>query len=371
MGSLLKKGYRIVYNKTYSHSTTYEELKSINESCKLQSTICVGETNKSNSDSINLISCGNCQSIMKETKKNSPKLVNGAYWYFNSLSFGFAPNSIINQENCDTYDSENNERLCWNLYNSKKRDSIVQAGGWRLGTKRNLDYDDEHLKYVFFNEGPESTTVAQTTSIAYEINNLTQDYLTASMSSIEISSPTESILILTSKMRSSATSSTLIHSTSSSSTTLFSTATLASVLTTKYTSTSVTTNPLTKKATLITTGSSILTLVATTTLVSNGFVYTTDTKSTSFTSTTSTLISTSLRGTSSILTTLSSSLNATSTLKTTSLINAISASMSAASEIFLSTTNINPTTSSYKSRNTNNISNRNDRIRKNSSPKSS
>ncbi len=72
--------YILIYNKTYSHRTTNNELKLIRDTCSEESTICVGGT-ESNTDKVELLSCGNCWKILNKTSINNPIKENGAYWY--------------------------------------------------------------------------------------------------------------------------------------------------------------------------------------------------------------------------------------------------------------------------------------------------
>ena len=76
----ITNNYILIYNKTYSHRTTNNELKIIRETCSEESKICVGGT-ESNIDKIELLSCGNCWKILNNTLINIPIKENGAYWY--------------------------------------------------------------------------------------------------------------------------------------------------------------------------------------------------------------------------------------------------------------------------------------------------
>ncbi|RMZ97522.1 kinesin kif17, partial [Brachionus plicatilis] len=69
-----------------------------------------------NSDNLLLISCANCQVVLTPTIINSPVFLGSAYWYLtDGKSFGFAPDSTVNQHNADTHDTSSPYRLSWHL----------------------------------------------------------------------------------------------------------------------------------------------------------------------------------------------------------------------------------------------------------------
>lgn len=141
MSKLINLNFRKIYDVGYGSTTTYSNLYALRSECTSKTIICAAG-GKQNSDNLNLISCANCFDVLNETVSNKPKFCNGAYWYFTSgTSFGFAPNSIINQSSCDTTDYSDNLRLCWHL---------VSSSGWRLGNLTNLS-SDTYRKYIFVN----------------------------------------------------------------------------------------------------------------------------------------------------------------------------------------------------------------------------
>ncbi len=120
-----------MYNVSYDHPTSYNELVNLKKTCNSNSIICVAGS-QNGSDTLILISCGNCMSILSDTKVNHPIKVNGAYWYLtHPKSFGFSSKFLIEQKDCDVFDCENDtctdsKRLCWHIGGS--------SGGWRLGS---------------------------------------------------------------------------------------------------------------------------------------------------------------------------------------------------------------------------------------------
>ena len=95
---LLDQGYENVYDFYYSHKTTSTELINIRSKCNNNSILCAGGS-AVGSDSLILVSCGYCLSVLNETVPLRPVLNNGAYWYFSyvsgSSSFGFSSKLYI------------------------------------------------------------------------------------------------------------------------------------------------------------------------------------------------------------------------------------------------------------------------------------
>jgi hypothetical protein len=126
---LFIQGFQTVYDQLYSHNTTENELNDVKSKCNKDSIICIGGADSNNK--LLLVSCGLCLNILTATTPNQPRLVNGAWWYFTpGKSFGFAPNSTINQDRADNFGCkykgycDDPKRLSWDLDGT---------GGWRLG----------------------------------------------------------------------------------------------------------------------------------------------------------------------------------------------------------------------------------------------
>ena len=141
MNELTNAGYSLVYDFPYSHVTTRAELLNIRSQCSsLSSLICVGG-NRINEDLLLLVACANCLSVTSETIINQPQNYSGVYWYFtDSQSFGFAPNSNIDQVSADAYDLYSNLRLSWQLSG---------GGGYRLGNITDLSSFTDYYKKMY------------------------------------------------------------------------------------------------------------------------------------------------------------------------------------------------------------------------------
>ena len=134
---LLNQGFKTVYDQLYSHQATGNELTNVKSQCNPNSIICDGGADGYNT--LLLVSCGSCLDIVTTTPENQPRLVNGAWWYFTpDKSFGFAPNSTINQIFVDKFDCD---RITWSYCKDSNRlswylndDGWTGWTGWRLGT---------------------------------------------------------------------------------------------------------------------------------------------------------------------------------------------------------------------------------------------
>ncbi len=140
ISTLTNKGYSYVFNKPYNHKITSSEMDEIKNSCLPTTILCLGGRESTN-DVLLVVSCGLCSVVFTKTAKNTPNLHNGAYWYYTPhYSMGFAPNSTINQVNCDDFDRSNNQRVSWH--------SSGSIGGWRLGSVLHLDYNTRYYKVI-------------------------------------------------------------------------------------------------------------------------------------------------------------------------------------------------------------------------------
>ena len=117
------------------------DLDNIRTKCNSDSVLCAGG-GKVNSDILDLVSCGNCYSILAPTVLDKPIYVGSAYWYMTSgKSFGFSPIFSISQTTADMHDLSSPLRLSWHLNQND--------GGWRLGSKTNLNKNQNYKKYLF------------------------------------------------------------------------------------------------------------------------------------------------------------------------------------------------------------------------------
>jgi hypothetical protein len=101
--------------------------------------------------------------VFTETVRNTPQLLNGAYWYYTLVttvptqgSIGFAPTNIINQDSAD-FNTTGEQRLSWHL--------IADLGGFRIGDDTNLNESSTYLKQVWTWNG--GSTDRQTYNLSF------------------------------------------------------------------------------------------------------------------------------------------------------------------------------------------------------------
>ena len=147
ISKLKNLGFVNIYNQTYFHATTNQEIYNLKSECNYFSILCVG-SGQVGSDLMDVVACGNCLEIIKETNLNEPRKVDTAWWYFTSTySFGFAPTSTIFQNEGDLGDPADDLRLSWHVG--------FGFGGYRSGSKIDLNYDTANLKYAFLKKKAE------------------------------------------------------------------------------------------------------------------------------------------------------------------------------------------------------------------------
>jgi len=116
MNNLTDLGFRLVYNFTYNHLTTYSEIMSVRSQCTASTIICVGN-NRYDETFLRLVACANCLNVTTENSLFNPTFYGeAAYWYFtNGKSFGFVPIDTISQRYYAFDIRELNSRILWDL----------------------------------------------------------------------------------------------------------------------------------------------------------------------------------------------------------------------------------------------------------------
>ncbi|CAF1030617.1 unnamed protein product [Brachionus calyciflorus] len=141
ISNLINNGFQIVYDQFYSLGTMYSDMSLAKSYCNLSSILCTGGS-LTNSDILELVACGNCNQIFRNTTLNSPNLVGSVYWYMTpGQSFGFSPSFTITQNTADTCSQSDPLRLSWHFDQN--------YGGWRLGNMIDLDFSTLYKKLLF------------------------------------------------------------------------------------------------------------------------------------------------------------------------------------------------------------------------------
>ena len=149
------QGWTRGYYKPYSHKTTSDELKSICDNSD-NIIIFVGGIKKDSPNNIILGAFGSSDTLHNYTDSTSIAYIPSkwkqskynVYWYhYNQKSFGFSKESKIVLNAADfidkhtVFDAFSQFRLSWHLDG---------RGGWRIGTKRNLTYNNDYYKIVYY-----------------------------------------------------------------------------------------------------------------------------------------------------------------------------------------------------------------------------
>ncbi|AQT67771.1 Low-density lipoprotein receptor repeat class B [Anaerohalosphaera lusitana] len=94
------------------------------------------------SPTIDTLAAAPASVVFKHTNLNVTNEANGALWYYNGNSMGFAgPGDVIFQGTADTNGQDERDRLSWHTSNTYLRPPVYIQSGWRCGNIIRL-YDD-------------------------------------------------------------------------------------------------------------------------------------------------------------------------------------------------------------------------------------
>lgn len=131
-------GFKIIYEKPYSHITTIQELEEISAHCDENSLICVGGKKTGES---NLAVCCVDEALKVLTKTNDKQVSvkgKGAFWYYvEGESFGFTDQKEISLRSANK--KYNGNTLSWHLQGT---------GGWSLGNVVALNNSNDFEKII-------------------------------------------------------------------------------------------------------------------------------------------------------------------------------------------------------------------------------
>jgi hypothetical protein len=173
--TLRNNGWTLFYEQTYAtaHGINASSLRPSGEYVIL--------TGKAvGSSTLPVLAAAPTSQVFTATATNTPQLLNGTYWYNTpTLSIGFAPTSVIDQNQADiseangwrtsptdntTYSSPSSPlRLSWHLFDNSN-------GGWRLGDQINLNGSTAYLKQVWSWDGRPTAApidVRQTSNLTF------------------------------------------------------------------------------------------------------------------------------------------------------------------------------------------------------------
>lgn len=139
---LLNDGYQLIFNETYQHATSNDDIILYNSYCSTKTVLCLGG-GELGLNSIRIVACARCKDILISTAINNPTYLGSAWWYYTtSTSIGYSPVNVINQQAGDIQDQPNEFRLSWEL------GGVIS--GFRAGSLNAYNHDLSLLiKYVF------------------------------------------------------------------------------------------------------------------------------------------------------------------------------------------------------------------------------
>lgn len=139
-------GWDLLYRGDYSASISIDDMFSGH-----QDYIMLGAIN-GDSDTITLLAAVRWSDFITYTADNVTKSLNGAEWYINGDSLGFAGlGDTINQTSADTSSVNANKRLSWHTNRSSNSSSVATDvfGGWRAGAATGLNGSTAWDRVVF------------------------------------------------------------------------------------------------------------------------------------------------------------------------------------------------------------------------------
>lgn len=132
-------GWSLCWSGTYSGTDT---LANIQSSCDKSHLMYAGSVTSSPTEFI-LLAAAPRADVFAPTIGNATTLSNGTYWYYNaSSSIGFAPDSTINLNTADIFDTASPLRMSWHT------NGTSVFWGWRLGSLTGLG-GNEYTRYIY------------------------------------------------------------------------------------------------------------------------------------------------------------------------------------------------------------------------------
>jgi hypothetical protein len=164
-------GWSLCHQETYGTSGT--TINNLFDNCSGDYVMLA--SGLTNSSTLDLAAAALLSDVTTYTARHETHLANGAEWYFNGGSLGFAPQGAsIFQNSADVnatglyrgtaIDSTSDFRLSWHTAGGYDITPAELDGGWRSGTNISLNNDQNWNRYVFSintaAEVPEPTTLA-------------------------------------------------------------------------------------------------------------------------------------------------------------------------------------------------------------------
>lgn len=165
--SAAASGWSVVYQGGYEQSFNYA---AVLDAIAAGSEVALASSSSDSALTFDLFANTSLATLQTFTSRNQTIQADGAYWYRNNNSVGFAPNAIINQMSADAigvgwgYNDELNDgalRLSWH-----GGDVSVYAG-WRSGLNTDLGYNGlPWQRYVLVKQAVPNQDVPEPASLA-------------------------------------------------------------------------------------------------------------------------------------------------------------------------------------------------------------
>lgn len=148
-------GWTVVYQGGYG---SYFNYSNVLASIAAGSTVALASSSSGSAADFDLFAATSLSNLLTTTAINTTFFADGAYWYRNSYSLGFAPNQFISQNSADTvgvgwgnydYLQDGDFRLSWHTGSNNG-----VSGGWRSGLNTWLNGDNTWQRYVLVQAAP-------------------------------------------------------------------------------------------------------------------------------------------------------------------------------------------------------------------------
>lgn len=162
-------GWTVLYQGGYGQTFDYG---SILNGIAAGSQVALASSSSAGASTFDLFAGTSLSILQVFTNVNSTIFADGAYWYRNASSIGFAPSATIHQQSADVASTglgwgpelgaaDGDLRLSWHSVNGD-----MVYGGWRSGLNIWLNGDNTWQRYVLVRDAQAGQSVPEPTSLA-------------------------------------------------------------------------------------------------------------------------------------------------------------------------------------------------------------
>lgn len=132
--AVVNGGWKLIYRGDYAASFS---LTALANEIAAGTKVMLGAI-RDDATSFDVLAYASKEEVFQLTATNQTHAANGALWYFNTRSIGFAGlGDTINQTRADTDGRSERDRLSW--HTATTGSEIISTGGWRSGTNIDLN----------------------------------------------------------------------------------------------------------------------------------------------------------------------------------------------------------------------------------------